>query len=76
MSAIGATAGTAAEGRFFPDTYAYAPGSSDLAVLRRAHAAMERRLQAVWAQRPADSPLRNRPAADAGLDHREGDRPP
>jgi UPF0755 protein len=59
MSAIGATAGTAAEGRVFPDTYAYAPGSSDLAVLRRAHAAMERRLQAVWAQRPADSPLRD-----------------
>ena len=26
---------------------------------RRAHAAMERRLQAVWAQRPADSPLRD-----------------
>ena len=33
-----------AEGRFFPDTYFFAAGSSDLAVLRRAHRAMTRRL--------------------------------
>jgi len=59
MAAIGAPEGTAAEGRFFPDTYAYARGSSDLAVLRRAWQAMERRLQAVWARRPEASPLRD-----------------
>ena len=46
-----------AEGRFFPDTYVYSRGVSDLTVLKRAHAAMQRRLQAAWAQRSADTPL-------------------
>lgn len=39
------------EGRFFPDTYAYAKGSSDLEVLRRAMKAMDRRLDAAWQAR-------------------------
>ncbi|HXE47976.1 MAG TPA: endolytic transglycosylase MltG [Ramlibacter sp.] len=39
------------EGRFFPDTYTYAKGSSDVAVLKRAMRAMDKRLAAVWAQR-------------------------
>ena len=39
------------EGRFFPDTYMYARGSSDVAVLRRAMRAMDQRLAAAWAQR-------------------------
>jgi len=39
------------EGRFFPDTYTYAKGSSDAAVLRRALRAMDKRLAAAWAQR-------------------------
>jgi UPF0755 protein len=39
------------EGRFFPDTYTYARGSSDVAVLRRAMRAMDKRLEAAWAQR-------------------------
>ncbi len=39
------------EGRFFPDTYTYAKGSSDLAVLQRALRAMDRQLDAAWAQR-------------------------
>ena len=39
------------EGRFFPDTYTYAKGSSDSAVLRRAMRAMDKRLAAAWAQR-------------------------
>ncbi|MCK6424925.1 MAG: endolytic transglycosylase MltG [Burkholderiaceae bacterium] len=58
MAALGAP-GLAPEGRFFPDTYAFAKGSSDLAVLQRAHAAMNRRLEAVWAQRPPDLPLQS-----------------
>ena len=42
------------EGRFFPDTYAYAKGSSDLEVLRRAMKAMDRRLGTAWqARNPA-----------------------
>jgi len=51
--------GVAAEGRFFPDTYAYARGSSDVDVLRRALKSMDRRLDAAWAQRSTDSPLRS-----------------
>ena len=48
----------AAEGMFFPDTYTFAKGSSELAVLRRALHAMERRLDEVWEQRAADTPLK------------------
>lgn len=43
------------EGRFFPDTYTYSKGSSDIAVLRRALRAMDKRLAAAWAQRTAAS---------------------
>ena len=55
--------GQPAEGRFFPDTYAYSRGVSDLTVLQRAHQAMQRHLAAVWAARPADTPLKS--AAEA-----------
>ena len=47
------------EGRFFPDTYSYAKGSSDLAVLKRATKAMDKRLDAAWALRSADTPLKS-----------------
>jgi UPF0755 protein len=46
------------EGRFFPDTYTYAKGSSDLAVLKRAARAMDKRLDAAWALRQPDTPLK------------------
>ena len=46
------------EGRFFPDTYTYAKGSSDLAVLKRAARAMDKRLDAAWALRSPDTPLK------------------
>ncbi len=49
--------GVAAEGHFFPDTYTYSKGSSDLAVLKRAMQAMDKRLAAAWAQRDPKSPL-------------------
>ena len=49
--------GVAPEGRFFPDTYTYAKGSSDVALLRRALHAMDRRLAAAWAVRAPDLPL-------------------
>ncbi len=58
MAALGAP-GLAAEGRFFPDTYAYSRGVSDLTVLRRAHHALQQRLAAAWAERAADSPLKS-----------------
>lgn len=57
MTALGAP-GVAPEGRFFPDTYTYSKGSSDLAVLQRAYRAMQLRLATAWAGRAPDSPLR------------------
>jgi len=51
--------GVPPEGRFFPDTYTYAKGSSELAVLRRALHAMDRRLEAAWALRASDTPLKS-----------------
>jgi UPF0755 protein len=57
MAAIGAD-GVAAEGRFFPDTYMYSRGVSDLTVLKRAYAAMHRHLNAAWEARAAELPLR------------------
>ena len=51
------------EGRFFPDTYSYAKGSSDLAVLKRAAKAMDKRLDATWALRNPDTPLKSRDEA-------------
>ncbi|MDQ2780142.1 MAG: endolytic transglycosylase MltG [Pseudomonadota bacterium] len=57
MAALGQR-GVAAEGRFFPDTYTYSRGVSDLTVLRRARSIMAERLATAWAQRSADTPLR------------------
>ncbi len=48
-----------AEGRFFPDTYNYAKGASDLAVLKRALRAMDQRLAAAWGQRVQGLPLKS-----------------
>ena len=58
MTALGRP-GVPAEGRFFPDTYAYSRGVSDLTVLRRAADAMQRRLAAAWAERATDTPLKS-----------------
>ncbi|MEY3445877.1 MAG: hypothetical protein RIR45_632 [Pseudomonadota bacterium] len=47
------------EGRFFPDTYTFAKGSADLAVLQRAMRAMDKKLEAAWAQRSPGIPLQS-----------------
>ncbi len=47
------------EGLFFPDTYKFAAGSSDLAILKSAYQAMQQRLQQTWAMREADLPLQS-----------------
>ncbi len=57
MEKLGRT-GVRPEGRFFPDSYTYTKGSSDLAVLRRAAQAMDKRLAAAWALRSPDTPLK------------------
>ena len=58
MAAIGAP-DEKAEGRFFPDTYVYSKGVKDILVLKRAHDALERQLQAAWALRAPDTPLKS-----------------
>ena len=50
--------GASPEGRFFPDSYAYAKGSTDLQVMRRAMQAMDKQLASAWAQRAPDISVR------------------
>ena len=45
------------EGRFLPETYVYQRGDSDLDVLKRAHAAMEKALDEAWESRAPDLPI-------------------
>jgi len=49
--------GASLEGWFFPDTYFFAAGSTDVALLARAHRLMRERLERAWAKRAADLPL-------------------
>ncbi len=49
--------GTAAEGEFFPDTYRFAAGTQDLAILAMAYESMQRVLAAAWAARRPGLPL-------------------
>jgi UPF0755 protein len=58
MAALGEP-GVAPEGRFFPDTYAYSRGVSDLTVLKRAREAMKKRLADAWSKRKPDLPLKS-----------------
>jgi len=56
MRALGATA-PQPEGWFFPDTYFFAAGSTDLSILSRAYRTMQQRLDAAWAARASGLPL-------------------
>jgi UPF0755 protein len=56
MAALG-RAGQYPEGRFFPDTYTYAKGSSDMDVLGQALKAMDKQLEAAWSLRRANQHL-------------------
>jgi UPF0755 protein len=49
--------GSSLEGWFFPETYFFATGSTDIALLERAHRLMRSRLDDAWAKRAADLPL-------------------
>ena len=51
-------AGQHPEGRFLPETYLYTAGDSDLDVLGRAYAAMDKALASAWRQRHAESVLK------------------
>ena len=45
------------EGWFLPETYAWVKGEADVDVLRRAHAATRRTLDALWSERDPATPL-------------------
>lgn len=47
------------EGRFLPETYLYSRGDSDVDVLKRAYAAMDKALAEVWKARADDLPLKS-----------------
>ena len=47
------------EGRFFPDTYRFPKGTSDLDFLKRAYQVMQNHLQQQWQQRAEGLPLEN-----------------
>ncbi|GGD01865.1 endolytic transglycosylase MltG [Undibacterium terreum] len=47
------------EGLFFPDTYLFAKGSSDLQIYQQAHAAMLKRLGEAWSARNPSLPYKN-----------------
>jgi len=44
------------EGLFFPDTYQFAAGISDVELLKKSYQAMKKRLADAWTQRSADLP--------------------
>ncbi len=49
-----------AEGLFFPDTYLFAKGSSDIIIFKQAHAAMMKHLDSAWEKHDPGLPYRNR----------------
>ena len=57
MKALG-HAGQHPEGRFLPETYQYNRTDSDLDVLKRAYAAMEKALAETWQDRDPDTPFK------------------
>lgn len=57
LESIGASE-THPEGLFFPDTYYFSKGMSDLEILKRAYHAMQSRLNDAWAQREAGLPYK------------------
>jgi UPF0755 protein len=46
------------EGRFFPDTYYFVAGSSDLVLLKRAYTLMQQKLLKSWENRASNLPFR------------------
>lgn len=62
MKAIG-HGSVPAEGRFFPNTYYFPKGMTDVAFLKRAYNAMKKALGKQWAQRKKGLPLKNKEQA-------------
>jgi UPF0755 protein len=51
--------GADAEGQFLPETYRFASGTTDVEILKQAHAALVRELNSSWTSRDPSVPLRN-----------------
>jgi UPF0755 protein len=49
----------APEGLFFPDTYLFAKGASDLQIYRQAHALLQKRLNEAWVRRAPSLPYKS-----------------
>jgi UPF0755 protein len=47
------------EGLFFPDTYIYEPGDSDLMIYQKAYRAMQNHLNDAWSKRHEGSPVKS-----------------
>jgi len=47
------------EGLFFPDTYLFAKGSSDLQIYKQAHASLMKKLNELWAKRDPSLPYKS-----------------
>jgi UPF0755 protein len=56
MAKLG-SAGMDPEGQFLPETYRFVGGTADIELLRQAHAALLRELDAAWRDRDPDLPL-------------------
>jgi UPF0755 protein len=51
--------GVEPEGQFLPETYRFIAGTTDVELLRQAHAALTKELESDWADRDAGLPLQN-----------------
>ena len=47
------------EGRFYPDTYTYAKGATDLSVMKRALKSMDQHLNQIWSQQKSRTVLKS-----------------
>jgi UPF0755 protein len=56
MDRLGSS-GTDAEGQFLPETYRFPSGTTDIELLKQAHAALLRELDSAWANRDPSVPL-------------------
>lgn len=57
-AALGINAGEKVEGQLYPDTYLYTAGMSDLSLLKRAYARMQKSIAEIWAQRAPNLPYK------------------
>ncbi len=56
---LGVSGYSSGEGLFFPDTYRFNRGTSDLDVLRQARESMQKRLDSLWNARRSDLPFKS-----------------